>query len=188
MSETGHHSRGEGVGVRRVESVGPGSIYTREAPAISALKEQGFTGDFVVEGNRLRLGGTDRRFRPEDLTIVNYMRFEGTSDPGDMSIVYAIDARDGTRGTLVDAFGTYADPEVGALLSRIEMAGMPRDRRRTATIASAVFIAVSLAALVGWLAASRRRARSDFYSSTRRALRGHRAASVAARWPTAGRR
>jgi hypothetical protein len=179
---------GQGVGVRSVESVGPGAIYAREAPAISALKDQGFTGDFVVRGDRLLLGGTDRQFRPEDLTIVNHMRFEGTSDPSDMSIVYALEAHDGTRGTLVDAFGTYADPEVGAVLSRIEMAGAPRRRHRTATVVGAVFVAVSLAALAGWLAASRRRTRSGSHFSMLRALRGHREATADARWPTAGRR
>jgi hypothetical protein len=112
---------GNSLGVRSATSVGPASIYTREAPAIAALKRRGFTGEFVVDDGRLRLEGTDRRFGPEDLRIVNHLRFEGTSDPGDMSIVYAIEACDGTRGVLVDAFGTYADPAVGALVRRIQM-------------------------------------------------------------------
>jgi hypothetical protein len=176
------------MGVRSVESVGPEAIYAREAPAISALKGQGFTGDFVVEGDRLRLGGTDKRFRPEDLTIVNHMRFEGTSDPGDMSIVYAIQAHDGTRGTLVDAFGTYADPVVGAVLGRIPMAGAPCEGRRTAAIAGVVFVAVSLVALVGWLAASRRRPASGTDTSMLCDLRDLRGASENARWPTVERR
>jgi hypothetical protein len=36
-----------------------------------------------------------------------------------MAVVYALESTDGTRGVLVDAFGIYADPEVGALLSVI---------------------------------------------------------------------
>ena len=36
-----------------------------------------------------------------------------------MSIVYAIESRDGTRGTLVDAFGVYADPAVGSILEHV---------------------------------------------------------------------
>ena len=51
-------------------------------------------------------------FRAEDLTIREFHRFEGVSDPDDMSIVYAIESRDGTRGTLVDAFGVYSNPAV----------------------------------------------------------------------------
>ena len=56
------------------------------------------------------------------MTIRDYYRFEGTSDPDDMSIVYALEGSDGTRGILVDAFGTYADPAVGAVLDRMRIA------------------------------------------------------------------
>jgi len=40
----------------------------------------------------------------------------GVSDPDDMSILCAIETRSGVRGTLVDAFGVYSDPLVGAFL------------------------------------------------------------------------
>jgi len=33
--------------------------------------------------------------------------------------VYAIEATGGTRGTLVDAYGVYSDPDVGAFLERV---------------------------------------------------------------------
>ena len=46
-------------------------------------------------------------------------RFEGVSDPDDMAIVYAIESRDGTRGTLVDAFGVYSDPAVSTVVESI---------------------------------------------------------------------
>jgi len=36
-----------------------------------------------------------------------------------MAIVYAIETDNGTRGTLVDAFGAYADPAVSAFLDRV---------------------------------------------------------------------
>jgi hypothetical protein len=38
-----------------------------------------------------------------------------------MSVIYAIEAKDGTRGTIVDAFGTYANPDVGAFLKNVKM-------------------------------------------------------------------
>ena len=52
-------------------------------------------------------------------TIREFHRFEGVSDPDDMSIVYAIESRDGTRGTLVDAFGVYSNPAVSRVLERV---------------------------------------------------------------------
>ena len=36
-----------------------------------------------------------------------------------MSIVYAIESRDGTRGTLVDAFGVYSNPAVTRVLEHV---------------------------------------------------------------------
>jgi hypothetical protein len=33
-----------------------------------------------------------------------------------MAIVYAIESSDGTRGSLVDAFGAYSDPRVSGFL------------------------------------------------------------------------
>jgi hypothetical protein len=38
-----------------------------------------------------------------------------------MAIVYALESRDGTRGTLVDAFGVYSSPAVGAFLKDVSI-------------------------------------------------------------------
>lgn len=86
---------------------------------IEELKGRGFVESFRATGGRLRDVENDRLFGPEDLTIREYHRFEGVSDPDDMSIVYAIETRGGTKGLLVDAFGTYASPEVGRLLETV---------------------------------------------------------------------
>lgn len=63
----------------------------------------------------------------EELKTRGYVeRFEGGSDPDDASIVYAIETRSGTKGLLVDAFGPYANPEVGRLLETVEIQGGAR--------------------------------------------------------------
>jgi hypothetical protein len=72
-----------------------------------------------VAGDGLRSAEGGKTFRAEDLLIREFYRFEGVSDPDDMSIVYAIESRDGTRGTLVDAFGVYASPAVGRVLEHV---------------------------------------------------------------------
>jgi hypothetical protein len=61
-------------------------------------------------------------FAPEEIAIRDFCRFESTSDPDDMSIVYALESSDGTRGILVDAFGTYADLGIGGVLDRMQIA------------------------------------------------------------------
>ena len=86
---------------------------------LTRLKGQGFTANLGVVEGCLRVLDTGRVLRTEDLVIREVHRFEGESDPDDMAVVYALESTDGTRGVLVDAFGIYADPEIGALLSTI---------------------------------------------------------------------
>jgi hypothetical protein len=93
---------------------------------IEELKKRGFVERFDVTAGRLRALGNGRVFDPEDLKIREYHRFEGVSDPDDASIVYAIETRSGTKGLLVDAFGTYANPEVGRFLETVEFYGAAR--------------------------------------------------------------
>ena len=50
-------------------------------------------------------------YKPEDLTIIKTYRFEGQSDPADSSIVYLIQADDGTMGYSMDAYGVYSTHE-----------------------------------------------------------------------------
>ena len=84
--------------------------------AIERLVDQGFTANFGVVGGRLRAFDSGKTFGAHELIIREFQRFEGVSDPDDMAIVYAIESTDGTRGSLVDAFGTYASPTVSAFL------------------------------------------------------------------------
>ena len=64
---------------------------------------------------------TEETFTADQLTIVEHHRFEGASDPDDMAVLYAIEALDGTRGTIADAFGPQANPELGAFLKNLKM-------------------------------------------------------------------
>jgi hypothetical protein len=54
-------------------------------------------------------------YQPQDLEIVKVYRFEGITDPGDMSILYIIQANDGMIGYSLDAYGVYSehDDEAG---------------------------------------------------------------------------
>jgi hypothetical protein len=106
-----------------------------ESAALEALEAEGFTGRFIVVAGSLRLAGGGRAFSPDELTIHDYQRFEGVSDPDDMSIVYAIESSDGTKGTLVDAFGVYASPVVAQVMERvgIQRKKPPTGRRESFT-------------------------------------------------------
>lgn len=50
-----------------------------------------------------------RFYRSADLQIVKVYRFEGASDPSDMSIVYVFETGDKTYGYSLNAYGVYDD-------------------------------------------------------------------------------
>lgn len=87
--------------------------------AIDALVRRGFTENLSVVGNRLHVAGSRAAFQPTDLVIREHRRFEGVSDPDDTAILYAIEAKGGVRGTLVDAYGVYSDPLISAFVRAV---------------------------------------------------------------------
>ena len=54
--------------------------------------------------------GTEAKtYRPDELVIIKTYRFEGDSDPSDNSILYLIEANDGSIGYTLDAYGVYSN-------------------------------------------------------------------------------
>ena len=95
--------------------------YASEIDAIDDLRRRGYTANFQIRDNTLSEVTSGRMFRPGELAIVEHHRFEGASDPEDMSVVYAIESDDGVRGIVVDAFGVYADPALADFLEKVEV-------------------------------------------------------------------
>ena len=89
------------------------------------LNKDGFTQDFNVVDGRLHTIGQDsnRTYTPAEVTIVDFYRFEGESNPDDMSILYAIEANDGVKGTISSAYGVYADSDTDDFLKQVEDLG-----------------------------------------------------------------
>ena len=89
------------------------------------LAKDGFTQDFNVVDGRLHTIGdnSNKSYAPDEVTIVDFYRFEGESNPDDMSILYAIEAADGVKGTISTAYGTYADGDTDDFLKQVEDLG-----------------------------------------------------------------
>jgi hypothetical protein len=79
--------------------------YASEIDAIRDLCRRGYSADLEFRDDALHEIVSGRRFRPDELAIVEHHRFEGASDPEDMSVVYAIESDDGVHGIVMDAFG-----------------------------------------------------------------------------------
>ncbi len=86
---------------------------------IDKFRSKEFIYDFYIKEGKLRSDETKESFMPEDLIIERTGRYEGDSNPDDMSIIYAITSESGTKGILLDAYGTYADPQISEFIKDV---------------------------------------------------------------------
>lgn len=84
---------------------------------LKTISAEGFSEEFIVKDGSLYL--KDRKYAPDELAVIKFYRFEGASNPDDMSIIYSIMTCDGHKGVIIDAFGTYSDPDIDALIKNI---------------------------------------------------------------------
>ncbi|MDB5010052.1 MAG: hypothetical protein JWR67_2206 [Mucilaginibacter sp.] len=81
--------------------------YATITEAIEQLREQGYTLDFNLEKNRLKVG--EQEYTADNFEIVDMYRYEGPSDPADEAIVYALASKSGVKGILVSGYGATTD-------------------------------------------------------------------------------
>lgn len=88
--------------------------------ALDALKKKGYTHDFNIHNNALHASQGDITLSPRDFQIDKVYRFEGISDPDDMSILYAISAPNhNVKGVFINGYGVYADDISEELLKKL---------------------------------------------------------------------
>jgi hypothetical protein len=93
--------------------------------AFDAALSEGYTHTFKAEADVLRCLETGERLRPAQVKIVHHERFEGPSSEDDEEVLYLIESDTGLRGTLVDAYGTYADTALGEFLCKARVEELP---------------------------------------------------------------
>lgn len=97
------------------------SGYSTLSEALNGLKKEGYDLDLNLQPDCVECRPLNLRLYPADFIIDKYYRFEGASNPDDNAIVYAISSVDGLKGTLVDAYGVYADPLTNEMIEKIKI-------------------------------------------------------------------
>lgn len=88
---------------------------------IPKLRDKGYVNDFeLIQGGMLSKQ-TGEIFQPGELVIERYYRFEGDSSADDMSVLYGVRSVSGTKGMIIDAYGTYENNELGDFLSNVRV-------------------------------------------------------------------
>lgn len=80
--------------------------YETLSQAMNDLNKNGFGKGFVAEDTQIRVTNSALTYEPNELEIVHTYRFEGMSNPQDDTILFAIEAEDGVKGTLVMSYSS----------------------------------------------------------------------------------
>ena len=89
------------------------------ASCLNKALQDGYKENFKATSKGIESVETEKNYKPEDLHVVDFYRFEGASDPADSAILYVMEAPDGAKGTLVDSYGAYSDADVAKMITRI---------------------------------------------------------------------
>lgn len=87
---------------------------------LNKVVSEGYSENFKVTEEGLLSLETEKLYHPDEIQIVNFFRFEGASDPSDSAILYVMETIDGAKGTLTDAYGMYADPDIDKFIKEVE--------------------------------------------------------------------
>ncbi|WP_220761386.1 hypothetical protein [Flavobacterium sp. UMI-01] len=98
-----------------------------EIDYIKIYQEKGFVSNFYFKDKKFRNAETKVVFEPEDLFIVAEHRYEGMSNPEDMSILYVIQTKNGDQGTFLMGYGPNSDLELAEFFKKIPKTNITND-------------------------------------------------------------
>lgn len=101
---------------------------------LAKLEKDGYSLDFNLKDNCLICNGNSLEVFPEDFVVDKHYRFEGTTDPADEAIVYAISSeKHQIKGVLVNGYGPSSDPLTDKLIASIRPEIPATENDNTAT-------------------------------------------------------
>ena len=102
---------------------------TSMSDCINKLTKLGYLDNFKVTEQGLHSAKEDRFFKPAEVVLINFYRFEGQSDPADNTILYQLETEGGGKGMLVDAYGPYSDAAVNEFMKEVESISKPMAKK-----------------------------------------------------------
>ncbi|MFC5195590.1 hypothetical protein ACFPH8_09645 [Bizionia hallyeonensis] len=90
-----------------------------ELKHIQKYQERGYTSSFRCENGFLVELTSKKGYQPEQIFIKRTQRFEGVSNPSDMSILYVIETEDGKKGLVTASYGIDSDTDLDSFFRKI---------------------------------------------------------------------
>ena len=87
---------------------------------LNKIEALGYVSQFRVTPEGLHSQLTGRNYRPEEIKVEHFYRFEGESSQDDEAILYAIATASGEKGTLTDGYGASGDAAVASFMRKVD--------------------------------------------------------------------
>ncbi|EGV44268.1 hypothetical protein BZARG_740 [Bizionia argentinensis JUB59] len=90
-----------------------------ELDCIEKYQARGYICNFKCEDNKLLELKSNKLYSPNEIIIKRTQRFEGLSNPSDMSILYVIETKDGIKGLVTANYGIESDTDLDEFFKKI---------------------------------------------------------------------
>ncbi|ALM06911.1 hypothetical protein SB49_03160 [Sediminicola sp. YIK13] len=86
---------------------------------IDEYQKKGYTHSYRFQDGQLVDVNSKIGYLPEDILIVAEHRYEGMSNPSDLSILYVLKTKEGNKGTFLMGYGPTANLEAADFFKEI---------------------------------------------------------------------
>lgn len=90
-----------------------------ELDYINRYEAIGYNDQYRIVQDQLENLNSKKRYAPEEVTIMKEHRYEGVTNPSDMSLLYIIKTNDGSKGTMLANYGANADNAIHEFMNMI---------------------------------------------------------------------
>lgn len=85
------------------------------------MVEEGYEEDFNLLDQRLKSPAEKEKFMADEFVVDKVYRFEGSSNPDDEAILYAISTSSGRKGVLVDGYDYTSGQISEELMKKLDL-------------------------------------------------------------------
>jgi len=90
-----------------------------EKDYIKKYQDNGYTNNYMMDNGKLINTETKTAHTPLDIKILAEHRFEGVSNPSDMSMLYVIETKNGNKGTVLANYSPASDTSIAEFFKAI---------------------------------------------------------------------
>ncbi len=94
--------------------------FTSLIEAHQDLLSRGFDKNYNIINSYTMVDEDGKSYKPSQVSVDSFYRFEGASNPEDNSIIYGIKTKSGTKGTLVSAYGSGGSRKFSEFIMNIK--------------------------------------------------------------------